>query len=179
MQALLALPLDRGVRPDEIDSEALRDAAANGHVAVVKELLALPLDRNVRPDAHENEALCLAAGHGHLTVVRLLLALPRDHGVDPGAQDNWALRFAARGGHIAVVQELLALPLVYSKKALRDAVERDDKTLLRLFLLPSAVPVPPATLARLRHQDRVRALPTQLRDGTARAWRTPGAAFWP
>ena len=121
----------------------LRWAAENGHTAVVKALLALPLDRGVRPGADDNYALCCAAYHGHIAVLKELLALPWDRGVRPGARDNYTLRRAAAKGHTAVVRALLA---------------------------PRAVPVPPATLARLHSQGKVRSAYTDVRwDGTGLA----------
>ena len=66
----------------------------------------------------------------------ILLALPPDRGVDPGARDNEALHWAAHRCYTSV---------------------------LRLLLLPRAVPVPPATLALLHNQATVRTVYTEAR----------------
>lgn len=100
---------EQGVNPAANDNYALRYAAENGYVGVVKELLALPLDRGVNRDAL-NTALQKAAFNGHVRVVKELLALPLDRGVAPYALNN-ALRASARDGYVGVVKELLALPL--------------------------------------------------------------------
>ena len=94
---------------------ALRCAALNGHVAVVRFLCELPLERGVEPGARNRimsmHPLGVAATVGHVDVVQYLCELPAERGVDPRADDNVALRHAARGGHTAVVRCLCELPL--------------------------------------------------------------------
>lgn len=125
---------------------AIREAAANGHVATVTQLLAdprvdiaayndLPLraaaagghtatvelllaDPRVQPSARQNQALRLAASYGYLAIVKLLLADPRR--LDPFGAGQ-ALRAACAGGHIAVVECLLADPRVQLNDAIQGA----------------------------------------------------------
>lgn len=112
---------------------ALRRAARNGHVAIVKRLLA---DARVTPDATafsdaakaghvtvlqvlleddrlmpstKDEAVWLAAGSGHAAVVDLLLTAGR---ADPAAGENRAIITAAARGHVSVVTLLLKHPRV-------------------------------------------------------------------
>jgi hypothetical protein len=53
---------------------AIREASANGHLAVVERLLA---DPRVDPSADDNYAIREASSNGHLSVVERLLADPR------------------------------------------------------------------------------------------------------
>ena len=88
--------LDEGANPKADDSEALRRAAGNGHLEVVK--LLLPVSD---PKARDSEALRWAAENGHLEIVKLLLPVS-----DPKANDGLALRLAARNGHLEIVKLL-------------------------------------------------------------------------
>ena len=106
----------------------------------------------MNPGARDSDALRCAAYQGHPAVVRTLLALPPARGVDPGARDNDALRYAAHNGHTAVVNDALGWAAFMRCTAV-----------LRLLLLPRAVPVPAATLARLQHQAHVRTVYTAAR----------------
>lgn len=84
----------------------LREAAANGHVEVVRALLE---DGRANPAAHESVALTRAALRGHAEVVSLLL---KDQRADPTAEDNATVRWAAESGRTEVVRLLLRDPRV-------------------------------------------------------------------
>ena len=88
--------------PSANGNNAVRWAAANGHLDVVRYLCELPVDRGVDPSADDNDAVRLAAGDGHLDVVRYLCELPVDRGVDPSANDNDAIASAATSNHLDV-----------------------------------------------------------------------------
>jgi hypothetical protein len=87
--------------PSVDGNRAIRQAAWNGHLAVVERLLQ---DRRVDPSAKHNFAVRRAAEYGRLAVVERLL---QDERVDPSANDNYAVRWAAYFGHLAVVDRLL------------------------------------------------------------------------
>jgi hypothetical protein len=87
--------------PSADGNRAIRQAAGNGHLAVVERLLQ---DVRVDPSADNNYAVRLAAVGGHVAVVKRLLQGAR---VDPSADDNYAVRRAAQYGHFAVVDRLL------------------------------------------------------------------------
>ncbi len=78
-------------------SWALRQAAGNGHVEVVK--LLLPVS-----DSKVNNSLALqwAVENGHMEIIKLLLPVS-----DPKANRSWALRQAAENGHMEIVRLLL------------------------------------------------------------------------
>ncbi|KAI9341182.1 ankyrin repeat-containing domain protein [Obelidium mucronatum] len=62
--------LERGSDPSALDNEALRLAAENGHVDIVRLLMQ---DERVDPSAYENVAVKWAKRNGHLDVVEVLL----------------------------------------------------------------------------------------------------------
>lgn len=104
-----ANPLISCYVPSHDYNGALRSAARNGHVAIVKRLLA---DRRVDPNGHPPDlqpAIAAAAERGHVAVVDALLSDPR---TDPSLKGDLALRHAASEGHAAVVERLLAHPRV-------------------------------------------------------------------
>ena len=90
------------VDPKAYDSFALRYAAANGHLEVVKILLPVS-----DPRANGSQALQWAAENGHLEIVKLLLPVS-----DPKANDSEALQAAALKGHLEigrVIEEYVCL----------------------------------------------------------------------
>lgn len=89
--------IKEGANPKTEKSEALRWAAGNGHLEIVKELIPVS-----DPKADESEALRLAAKNGHLEIVKELIPVS-----DPKAYKSWALRWAAENGHLEVVKELI------------------------------------------------------------------------
>ena len=80
------------------DNYAVRCAAENGHLEVVKYLHENEADIT----ADDNYAVRYAAENGHLEVVKYL----HENGADITAQDNYAVRWAARNGHLEVVEYL-------------------------------------------------------------------------
>jgi len=99
-RSLQAVDLGR-IDPSARKNIAVRQAAQNGHIAVVDRLLQ---DKRVDPSANDNYAVRFAADSGHLAVVERLL---QDKRVDPSARKNYAVRQAAARGHLAVVDRLL------------------------------------------------------------------------
>jgi len=89
------------------DNFAIRFAASQGHVHVVKLLCGLPRSTGVVPASLNNEALRQAACHGHFSVVEFLCGLPE---VDPSAGGQLALLTAAEHGHLECVRFLCKLP---------------------------------------------------------------------
>lgn len=85
--------------------EALRTAAADGHVAVVNVLLD---DNRVDPAASNSEALQRATINGHIDVVRALL---RDGRVDPTVNKRKYISKALKNGHSDVVCLLTTDPM--------------------------------------------------------------------
>jgi ankyrin repeat protein len=82
-----------------IPDEALRWAASDGHLDVVKYLVSKGANVHVRDD----EALLYAAGNGHLQVVKYLV---EDHGADVHAHYDLTLHWATENGHLEVVKYL-------------------------------------------------------------------------
>ena len=80
--------------PAANDSEAIADAARNGHLPVVEYLCGLPEARGVDPAADNNFALREAARCNHPLVVEFLCGLPEARGVKPDSNDNEAIRHA-------------------------------------------------------------------------------------
>ncbi len=89
--------LDEGVEPKADYSLALREAAANGNLEIVKLLLLMSGTK-----ANDSSALQSAAENGHLEIVRLLLTVS-----DPIADSSWALQTSAENGHLEIVKLLL------------------------------------------------------------------------
>ena len=90
-----------GADPSDDHNLAIRNAAENGHLEIVRLLLA---DERVDPSDNHNFAIQWAAENGHLEVVKLLLT---DMRTDPSANHNDAIRIAAWNGHLDVVKVLL------------------------------------------------------------------------
>ena len=137
--------LRAGVNPGGYENSAIKMAAREGRLEVVRLLLS---DKRVDPSTRTNFAIKMAAENGHLEVVKLLLQDPRvdpsdggdyairraatnghlelvelllkDKRVDPSAQDNYAIGVAAYNGHLGVVEMLLA------DKRVSDALPLDE-----------------------------------------------------
>jgi hypothetical protein len=98
-EAVAHLLFERGASATAGTSRALRQAADQGHVGIVKTLLSVGADLHAR----ENQALRRAAKRGHLEIVRHLIA----GGADVRAVDNQALAFAASEGYHEVCDALV------------------------------------------------------------------------
>ncbi len=96
LEAVISL-LALGADPKADDSSAIQEAAASGHLKIVK--LLLPVST---PKVRKSLALRLAAKNGHLEVVRLLLPVS-----DPKSGKSSALQAAAEYGHLQIVKLLL------------------------------------------------------------------------
>lgn len=107
MKVLCAVP---GVRPAARDNQAVRWAASQNSLDVVRFLCGLPQHRGVWPGAGRNKGFAWAAFNGHIDMVRFLCELPAVRGVNPGAEHNLALVWAAEQGHLDVVEYLCSLP---------------------------------------------------------------------
>ena len=82
------------------DNYAVRWAAENGHLEVVKYLH----ENGADITAEDNEAVRCAAIYGHLEVVKYL----HENGADITADDNYVVERATRNGHTDVVKYLKA-----------------------------------------------------------------------
>ena len=89
--------IDLGADVHANNDWALKYAAENGRIDVVKLLLEHGADVNAR------DALKCAAENGRIDVVKLLL----EHGANLHAKDEWALKVAIRYYHTEVVKLLL------------------------------------------------------------------------
>jgi ankyrin repeat protein len=120
------------INPLYSKSLCLRQAATNGHHAVVALLLD---DNRALPQVLGNQAMRTAAENGHIEVVKLLLS---DERVNPGARENKALRMAASKGHDKIVDLLLKCPKIDLNKRGYEAAENAIYTnfwpVLELFI---------------------------------------------
>ena len=118
--------IDEGAYPKADDSRALREAARNGHLELVKFLLPLS-----DPKAFNSSALRWAARNGHLEIVKLLLPVS-----DPKAENSEALRSAALNGHLEIVKLLLPVsdPKARNSDALRLAALNGHLEIVKLLL---------------------------------------------
>ena len=89
--------IKEGADPKINNNYALRWAAENGHLEIVK--LLIPVSD---PKAGGSYALQLAATKGHLEIVKLLIPVS-----DPKAGGSYALRLAAENGHLEIVKLLI------------------------------------------------------------------------
>ena len=135
--------------PSMHQNEAIRIAAENGHVEVVRLLLADP-----RTDSSEKDssAFRFASSNGHLEVVKLLLAHPK---ANPTAGDNYAIRWASSKGHLEVVKFLLAdsrvNPSTARNYAIREALLNGHCEVVKLLQAdPRTEPNPIAILKASR-----------------------------
>ncbi|KAI9202280.1 ankyrin repeat-containing domain protein [Polychytrium aggregatum] len=118
------------VNVHENDDQALRIAAENGHVDVVRFLL--KSGANVR--ACFDHALRWSATFGHTEVVKTLL----DHGANIHACQDYALRWASRFGHYDTVMVLLsrgADPRAKDSEALLNSKEAGHSSIAKLLML--------------------------------------------
>ena len=107
-----------GSNPGAHGNHAIRFAATNGHLEVVKYLCLHT--GTVDPASHRNYALRMAAKNKHLGVLRFLLEeLTSDYDVDPAAENNFALTYACLKGHLSVVEYLLTLDRKYGLLTVR------------------------------------------------------------
>ena len=120
MTEVLALLLDAGADPSNLNELAIRTASIEGNKEIVSLLLAAGAD----PSKGKNQAIKTACEHGHVEIVSLLLA---DKRINPGANNNYAIRRATFRGHIAVVKLLLVDPRV--------DIVKDDNDLLQCITL--------------------------------------------
>lgn len=93
--------LIRGVDPSVGDDYPFREAAATGRTEVVRFLLQ---DSRVNPRSHHDWAFTQACLKGHASVVELLL---QDGRCDPSTQNNSGLAWAAQNGHEDVIDLLV------------------------------------------------------------------------
>lgn len=118
---------------------ALRYAAQNGGLVVVRMLLA---DPRVDPSCSASASLRKAAENGHLDVVMLLL---QDGRADPEDELGYALRYACYNGHYAIVKALLdegrADPSTCNFAALENAHVRGHHSIVALLVADARVPV--------------------------------------
>lgn len=118
---------------------ALRYAAQNGGLVVVRMLLA---DPRVDPRCSASASLRKAAENGHLDVVKLLL---QDGRADPEDELGYALRYACYNGHYAIVKALLedgrADPSTCNFAALENAHVRGHHSIVALVAADARVPV--------------------------------------
>ena len=91
------------------DNYAIRYAATNGHLAVVKYQMEEVNEKyGIDPAAEDNQAVRYAAQEGHLDVVKYLIEeVDAIHGIDPAADENYAIQCAASNGHLDVVKYLM------------------------------------------------------------------------
>jgi ankyrin repeat protein len=98
---------------------AIVNAAANGHLNVVKYLVA----HGWNPKVNDNEPFRQSATHGKLEVVKYLASL----GAYPDCDINHALRWSAANGHLGVVKYLIENlkydPRCSNDEPLRNAAE--------------------------------------------------------
>jgi ankyrin repeat protein len=92
----------RGTDIHVFDDKALRNAAFNGHLDVVKYLI----KNGANIHANYDESIRFAAKNNHLDVVKYLIK----HGADIHAYRDEALRYAANNGHLNVVKYLVEGP---------------------------------------------------------------------
>ena len=88
---------------------ALRWAAENGHLDVLKWLVSTfnLNSEDVRSD--DNRALQLAAEYGHLDVLKWLVSTFNLNSDDVRSRNNYALQWAASEGHLDVVKYLCGI----------------------------------------------------------------------
>lgn len=123
---------DPRVSPEVADNNAIRNAANNGQIEVVKLLLT---DPRVSPEAMNNNAILAAAAYGHLDVISTLLQDPR---VQPHQNENIVIQNAALEGRIESIQLLLKDERVSSqannKYLLHNAIESKSLELVKFLL---------------------------------------------
>ncbi len=125
------------VNPAVCENHAIKLAAKNGHLGVVKCLLE---DERVDPSAGYNEPISWAAARGYVEIVALLLTKSC---VNPGANQDIAISSASENGHYPVVKVLLSdarvNPTGYENHALRFAAKNGHLGVLKLLLADKRV----------------------------------------
>lgn len=130
----------------------LHEAAAYGHVKIVKLLLEKGADVNKHNEGGVTP-LHYASRHGHVKVMAILL----DHGADPtkkGTGCGTAMQWAGRGGQIRAIKVLMSYGVSINQRgthdatALHEAVKHDHPDAVR-FLLENGAEVD----ARLDYGD--------------------------
>ena len=133
------------IDPTESNNHAVRLAALNGHVEVVRELLAwVGVDgKRVDPTVGNNYAVRRAAFLGHVEVVRLLLAWVGVDGkrVDPTAGNNDVVWSAATMDHVEVVRALLEWVGVHGKRVDMEVARKAAKSPAVLALCDEAASI--------------------------------------
>lgn len=81
------------IDPAARDDEAIRNAATNGHLDIVKYLMEeVGPEYGIDPAARDDEAIQLSAGDGHLDVVRYLIEeVDSKYRIDPVDMNNEAI----------------------------------------------------------------------------------------
>jgi len=112
--------------PKALDSNALRCAATKGHLEIVK--LLIPMSD---PKSLDSNALRWAAANGHLEIVKLLIPVS-----DPKAGGSYALQLAATKGHLEIVKLLIPVsdPKAGGSYALRLAAENGHLEIVKLLI---------------------------------------------
>ncbi len=118
--------IKEGADPKAHNSNALRWAATNGHLEIVK--LLIPVSD---PKAGGSYALRLAAENGHLEIVKLLIPVSY-----PKAHNSYALRWAAENGHLEIVKLLIPVsdPKSLDSNALRWAAAEGHLEIVKLLI---------------------------------------------
>ena len=115
--------------PSAEDNHAVKHAAVNGHLAVVKYLMEEADPKyGVNPaSGNDNIAIRGAALNGHLDVVKYLIEeVDEKYGVDPAHLGNVTIGNAASNGHLDVIKYLMNLDSKYHV----DAAEDDNWTII-------------------------------------------------
>ncbi|KAJ3329221.1 hypothetical protein HDU76_008373 [Blyttiomyces sp. JEL0837] len=127
---LLGLPW---INPTVIHHQALRTAAQECHLELVKLLMGIPAVAATAPSG--SRVLSQAAAYGHLDIVRWLLTVP---GIHPSAHHYEAIHLAAYEGFFDVLKVLLNVPGVdatgNSNIALRSSARSGNVDILRMLL---------------------------------------------
>ena len=118
--------LELGANPLAQSSQALREAAENGHAECVR--LLIPVSD---PKARGSYALQLAARNGHVGCVELLIPAS-----SPQADDSRALVWAAKKGHAQCVELLIPVsdPQAERSIAFRGAAQYGHAECVKLLL---------------------------------------------
>ncbi|KAJ3102930.1 hypothetical protein HK100_004290 [Physocladia obscura] len=118
--------------PSSNEDRAIRWAAIDGHINVVRLLLQ---DKRVDAAARQSSALIEACGLGHLDIVELLMA---DARCNPSEFENYAIWKAAKMGRIEIVRLLIqdsrVDPTVFDQIPLKLAIQENHANIVRMLL---------------------------------------------